>query len=218
MRRCLRIAGLIACGLSALLLAATVVLWVRSLRHWERWDSTHFEPRPDWTAPDLAGQGIEHRWYTHATHGRLWLVSASWAPESAFKPRTEYRRSPISANDAEQNFASIFQPGERTWGAGTERAWRFAGAGFRHRRDPVNPRIGRPRFEGFNLALPFWMPAVAFGSWPALFVLRRLRRKKRYAAGLCVGCGYDLRATADPSGPRLARCPECGRDVGREGG
>lgn len=27
---------------------------------------------------------------------------------------------------------------------------------------------------------------------------------------LCPACGYDLRATADPDGPLLPRCPECG--------
>ena len=30
---------------------------------------------------------------------------------------------------------------------------------------------------------------------------------------VCRGCGYDLRATEDEWGPRLGRCPECGRVV-----
>jgi hypothetical protein len=37
---------------------------------------------------------------------------------------------------------------------------------------------------------------------------QRALERERWEQGLCVKCGYDLRAT-----PR--RCPECGRKVGR---
>jgi hypothetical protein len=36
---------------------------------------------------------------------------------------------------------------------------------------------------------------------------------RRSRAGLCETCGYDMRATAEPGGPLLPRCPECGTDV-----
>jgi O-antigen/teichoic acid export membrane protein len=42
----------------------------------------------------------------------------------------------------------------------------------------------------------------------SILVLQRgiQRRLRRYAAGECIYCGYNLSATPD-------RCPECGRDV-----
>ena len=48
---------------------------------------------------------------------------------------------------------------------------------------------------------------VTLGLGAVTFLLHRrheeLLRRRRSSAGLCVGCGYDLRATP-------GRCPECG--------
>ena len=52
-------------------------------------------------------------------------------------------------------------------------------------------------------AIPYWLP-TALTTLPLLLsALLRLRDRRRVSAGLCRGCGYDLRATPD-------RCPECG--------
>ena len=52
--------------------------------------------------------------------------------------------------------------------------------------------------------IPFWIPTLLFA---ALFLFCRPfhfhRRRKRKKLGLCVKCGYDLRASKE-------RCPECG--------
>ena len=57
--------------------------------------------------------------------------------------------------------------------------------------------------------VPLWLPAIAAGAMPAVMLVRHvraIRRRRRNAAGQCVSCGYDLRASRD-------RCPECGAPV-----
>ena len=61
-------------------------------------------------------------------------------------------------------------------------------------------------FEDTYLSVPFWSLAAVTGL-PLLLsatTWRRRHRALRRRKGLCVHCGYDLRATPH-------RCPECGR-------
>jgi hypothetical protein len=59
----------------------------------------------------------------------------------------------------------------------------------------------RIAFNGEYVTI-FWS---GVGTW-ALLVYRRRRRAFLAARGVCLRCGYDLRATPQ-------RCPECGLDV-----
>ena len=58
------------------------------------------------------------------------------------------------------------------------------------------------------VVLPLWFPFVVFFVPPALWLMSRHSRYRRHRLGLCVHCGYDLRASP-------GRCPECGAERGR---
>ena len=57
------------------------------------------------------------------------------------------------------------------------------------------------------VAVPYWFVVVVSGVLPAVWLRRGGRRRHRVRHGLCVNCGYDLRASGE-------RCPECGRAKG----
>jgi hypothetical protein len=58
----------------------------------------------------------------------------------------------------------------------------------------------------WRIQFPLWFCALLFSVLPARWMFLTFRRHKRKAAGLCLQCGYDLRATPN-------RCPECGTIV-----
>lgn len=53
------------------------------------------------------------------------------------------------------------------------------------------------------LGFPHWVVAVPLSMWPVLAFCRGVHRYRRRRSGLCMVCGYDLRASEE-------RCPECG--------
>ncbi len=59
-----------------------------------------------------------------------------------------------------------------------------------------------------GIRMPFWIPVVLLGSYPALaFVRGPLRRWRRGRAGHCRKCGYNL------TGNQSGICPECGSEI-----
>jgi hypothetical protein len=80
--------------------------------------------------------------------------------------------------------------------------------GFGYERDTTVGFSGRG--DGYDrwgatvrtLHVPFWAIVLVNAVLP-LLTIRRSHRRQRKMTGLCVECGYDLRATPE-------RCPECG--------
>jgi hypothetical protein len=158
------------------------VLWVRSY----------------WTA-DVVGVTRERAVPSSDTlwssTGNLWL--RRWEP-AAHSPAQFLGRGWFYGN----------QPAAQTdhlgYLASRREAQRFLGVTYL---DYTWSTPGRP-FDGTRehvLQVPHWLLAALAGALPAGRFLSRRRRRRaaRAAAGLCPGCGYDLRATPQ-------RCPECG--------
>ena len=69
-------------------------------------------------------------------------------------------------------------------------------------------RITSDGMRRWNLVVPIWLIAGTMAILPFCWMLRRARLRHRWVRGLCIACGYDLRATRD-------RCPECGTVVAK---
>jgi hypothetical protein len=67
------------------------------------------------------------------------------------------------------------------------------------------PLPAMPDGSGRAVAAPLWSLLLLFAAWPAWHLRTVLHNnpERRRRLGLCVRCGYDLRASAE-------RCPECG--------
>jgi len=57
-----------------------------------------------------------------------------------------------------------------------------------------------------RLMIPFWVLALFSTASLWLLAVPSMRRRKRKKLGLCLKCGYDLRASKE-------RCPECGESI-----
>lgn len=75
--------------------------------------------------------------------------------------------------------------------------WRILGAGLLHG--------ARQGSEWWGVLVPVWGMLLALWTPWAIVTLRRRRRLRRLALGLCLKCGYD-RSTLDSG----QTCPECG--------
>jgi hypothetical protein len=85
--------------------------------------------------------------------------------------------------------------------------WKYSrilgsGWGFAARHD-VRVRPGLLPMDLRVIVVPHWVLGIVF----AIPVAWRWWPRRGKVAGVCAGCGYDLRATPE-------RCPECGRGVG----
>ena len=78
---------------------------------------------------------------------------------------------------------------------------------------PLVSSFARPEnyreWMGLILTVGCALPGAAVGLLTAFGNYRLALEQYRSRNGLCIRCGYDLRATDE-------RCPECGRRIGRQ--
>jgi hypothetical protein len=175
---------------------ATVTIWIRSLTvH----DSLLYN----------SSAGNTYNWETKrhgflfrvTLHARDAIVTGNFDLLEPRKFREGWHASSFDYKSASQKSLDIAwqralaQPGWMyTYKPGHERAF----VGFSWNRWQTPPTADT------RVEIPFWFIA-ALCMVPFTFAgLKRLRTRRRRAAGCCLACGYDLRATSD-------RCPECGR-------
>ena len=82
----------------------------------------------------------------------------------------------------------------------------YGGWGWSSSSRAIRLRLGRENGDGWMWTLEYWKLALLALLVPAYRVYVALQSRRRVSAGLCIACGYDLRASKD-------RCPECGAAI-----
>jgi hypothetical protein len=88
---------------------------------------------------------------------------------------------------------------------GRFKKFQLLGFSYEHK-DRSNPTAARAYL---HVGVSFWALALLTSFLPAVWLFhehRRRMRNRREQFGLCLRCGYDLRASHD-------RCPECGEAI-----
>jgi hypothetical protein len=163
--------------LSALLCALAVVAWARSYGVGGRLTAggaSHLVVVL-WAA---GGLSVGHYAYTYVSAGIL-DESRRW-PAIAYEPTSARPRYPIYSD--KPSLANR------------------AGFGI----DTGTSTSPGYSVQRVRIILPLWLVALFLLLAPALWLARCCRRLYRMTIGLCIACGYDLRASPE-------RCPECGR-------
>jgi hypothetical protein len=184
MRRIIRRLFTLCSALSLLLLVLVCVLWGRSHRRSDRLDwRTRGGSRYVWTAQGHLIVGFS-------------LADLSGQPAKNFG-LTYVSDLPLRPS----NFFLYTYPDPSE----TNISWEGGGFAWYEKRRSSSDL-------GVILIAPFWSVAAAAAVLPVGWMIGRwggARSRRRRRLGLCVACGYDLRASP-------GRCPECGAGVGRE--
>lgn len=208
----------------ALLLILSIVAgigWFYSIKHERsyRW-SHHIRPIFDEQNNAVRGFPLDSYWSFSLAHGRATLGKqySAYGDTSGYQPppgfpidqdlASQYKRmwsQPIEEQEQalkHHGFDSA-EPDtcdENTW-------WGRQGFGWDNSAGlpPSPPNF--PNGEGrLAVTIPMWAVFLSLLILPAFKLGKLIRRRRRIAAGQCLRCGYDLRASP-------GKCPECGKVV-----
>ena len=143
-------------------------------------------------------------WHATVSRGGLW-VGHYWLEDIGDPPPASKKDHWSADSDPAYNLRAHVDVGAPL------RRVSFAGFLFLRWDDPLWSRVDVVAplpFVAFLLAL---LPLA-----DVLLILRRRRREHRVAAGLCVRCGYDLRATPEKC-PEYGAAPAANRETRRAG-
>ena len=191
---------------SCLLLLVVIVGWA-----WSYATTPYVSRGAAWEEPPMSWQ-MGSQLILGAARGRVILFGwkSTTAPPGTNGPRTALD-SPMYALSAESIDLPQLTAG---WSKQPAELLGFSyGRDVRTRPLPERPEPGYPTRTLYDrswvVAAPCLSVVLVVGALPALWlrrVARRRRRQIRIERGLCLCCGYDLRASTD-------RCPECGEPV-----
>jgi hypothetical protein len=182
MRRLLRIMLNAATGLSLVLCAAAVALWVRS-----HWVADRFGARVKLNYAYVCCYRGEIGCEFGAIYGGgppdrytpSWVLSCRSVPVDRI-PESDYIH--IAEMEKPYHLPHYHDVCGFRWHPRSVRNWEYRERG---------------------VAVPAWFIAILAAGLPAGKLSTVVRRHRRRRSGLCHACGYDLRATPE-------RCPECG--------
>jgi hypothetical protein len=175
---------------SLLLFVYAAVLWVRSFSIAEHWELACGRERPLPAGVRSSTPLILISVIEVISYRGHWLIQ--YTPGFVRRPSRPLLRREVLTNSP-ADIAGGIDTG--IWGRGGVGKL----PGLRFRSDPSGI---------LDIGVHGCVPLVLALLLPILWVRRR--RRDRATPGLCVACGYDLRATPD-------RCPECGAAVARAG-
>ena len=171
-------------AVSLLMCLAACGLWVRSYYFGDQWIWSDGADRPQRV------YRMGHRYVLTLAQGQISLVhDTSWWHPPQFR---HVRYDDIAM--AMRPFAPQHSVLGFAWGE--------------HSGIPLASSVMMPPFLLYRaVGAPFWFVVAAAATLPYLQARRAYQLRGRLRRGLCLRCGYDLRAT--PAG-----CPECGTVAG----
>ena len=189
-------------AISLLASIATVVLWRRSDRCWDRitvHQTSEFADQSK-TIESIGGRIVLSRYFTQ--HLRQNPSSESATIQHQAQQLVPGEAARIVAS----NETLLAQQGWCWWGFGSMKTSFAQNARMPWVRLPSNDVVQ----ETYQVvAIPDWAIVVLSLVIPIKYAIGPVRRRYRGAhSGYCAKCGYDLRASAE-------RCPECGTVVQR---